>query len=41
MLKRTESLAPDTLVSLSGAGVRRGGRWLVRGVDLEVRAARS
>ncbi|MCG6113905.1 MAG: metal ABC transporter ATP-binding protein [Mesorhizobium sp.] len=37
MLKRTESLAPDTLVSLAGAGVRRGGRWLVRGIDLDVR----
>jgi len=37
MLKRTESLAPETLVSLAGAGVRRGGRWLVRGIDLDVR----
>lgn len=37
MLKKTESLAPDTLVSLEGAGVRRGGRWLVRGIDLDVR----
>jgi len=37
MLKRTESLAPDTLVSLAGAGVRRSGRWLVRGIDLDVR----
>lgn len=37
MLKRTESLAPETLVSLAGAGVRRSGRWLVRGVDLDVR----
>ncbi|MDA7948403.1 MAG: metal ABC transporter ATP-binding protein [Hyphomicrobiaceae bacterium] len=27
----------NTLVSLSGAGVERGGRWLVRGVDLAVR----
>jgi zinc transport system ATP-binding protein len=38
MLKKTDSLAPETLVALAGAGVRRGGRWLVRGVDLEVRA---
>lgn len=37
MLKRTENLTPETLVSLAGAGVRRGGRWLVRGVDLDVR----
>jgi zinc transport system ATP-binding protein len=37
MLKKTDRLSADTLVSLQGAGVRRGGRWLVRGVDLEVR----
>lgn len=27
----------DTLIMLQGAGVRRGGRWLVRHVDLSVR----
>lgn len=29
--------APRMLVSLSGAGLHRDGRWLVRGVDLEIR----
>jgi zinc transport system ATP-binding protein len=38
MLKKTDGLPQDTLVSLAGAGVRRGGRWLVRGVDLDVRS---
>jgi zinc transport system ATP-binding protein len=33
MLKRN-----DELVRLSGAGIQRGGRWLVRGVDLVVRS---
>jgi zinc transport system ATP-binding protein len=28
----------DVLVSLKGAGIERGGRWLVRGVDLQVRS---
>lgn len=37
MLDRTVSAPAETLVSLSGAGIRRGERWLVRGVDLEVR----
>ncbi len=38
------SAAPPTtgagkiLTALEGAGVRRGGRWLVRGIDLSVRA---
>ena len=27
---------PHRLVELSGAGVRRGGRWLVEGVDLAI-----
>lgn len=27
---------PDPLVSLSGAGIQRDGRWLVRGIDLAV-----
>ena len=26
----------DPLISLTGAGVERAGRWLVRGVDLSV-----
>lgn len=26
----------DSLIALKGAGVRRGGRWLVRGIDLTV-----
>ncbi|MGB0682220.1 MAG: ATP-binding cassette domain-containing protein [Magnetovibrionaceae bacterium] len=30
---------PDPLVCLAGAGVRRAGRWLVRGVDLALQAA--
>jgi zinc transport system ATP-binding protein len=29
--------AQDQLVSLKGAGIRRDGRWLVRGVDLSIR----
>jgi zinc transport system ATP-binding protein len=29
--------SPSPLVSLAGAGMQRSGRWLVRGVDLEVR----
>jgi zinc transport system ATP-binding protein len=29
--------SPSPLVSLAGAGMERSGRWLVRGVDLEVR----
>jgi zinc transport system ATP-binding protein len=29
---------PDPLVSLQGAGLQRGGRWLVRGVDFLVRS---
>ncbi len=29
---------PDPLVSLHGAGLQRGGRWLVRGVDLSIRS---
>lgn len=28
--------APDTLVSLFGAGIERSGRWIVRGVDFHV-----
>jgi zinc transport system ATP-binding protein len=28
----------DTLVTLSNAGIERGGKWLVRGVDFSVRA---
>ena len=28
----------DELVTLSGAGVRRGGRWLVKDIDLAIRA---
>lgn len=35
MLQKSE--AADALVTLRGAGVSRGGRWLVRGVDLSVR----
>jgi zinc transport system ATP-binding protein len=35
MLQKLEGA--DALVTLSGAGVLRGGRWLVRGVDLTVR----
>ncbi|MBX3530521.1 MAG: ATP-binding cassette domain-containing protein [Rhizobiaceae bacterium] len=35
MQERTKR--PEPLVTLAGAGVRRGGRWLVRGVDLAVR----
>ena len=27
----------ETLVEVAGAGVRRGGRWLVEGVDLKIR----
>ena len=30
--------SPSPLVSLAGAGMQRSGRWLVRGVDLEVRS---
>jgi zinc transport system ATP-binding protein len=37
MLKRAESEQPEVLVSMRGAGVSRAGRWLVRGVDLDVR----
>ncbi len=37
MLVRSDPTARETLVSMQGAGVRRAGRWLVRGVDLEVR----
>ena len=33
MLKKTE---PEILVSLKGAGVFRGGRWLVRGVEFDI-----
>lgn len=29
---------PDPLVTLRGAGLQRGGRWLVRGVDLSIRS---
>ena len=29
---------PDPLVTLNGAGLQRGGRWLVRGVDLSIRS---
>lgn len=29
--------ASETLIEMRGVGVRRGGRWLVRGVDLSVR----
>ena len=36
---RREAAAPDeTLVRVDAAGVRRGGRWLVRGVTFDVRA---
>jgi zinc transport system ATP-binding protein len=35
MLNRTQ-MQRERLISLSGAGVRRGGRWLVRGVDLDI-----
>jgi zinc transport system ATP-binding protein len=35
---RVDARTPsDELVSLSGAGVRRDGRWLVRGVDFSIR----
>ncbi|MHB2267256.1 ATP-binding cassette domain-containing protein [Aliihoeflea sp. PC F10.4] len=37
MLKRPES-SGETLVEMTGAGVHRAGRWLVRGVDMAVRA---
>ncbi len=37
MLKKTHDGPDQLLVSLSGAGVMRRGRWLVRGVDLDVR----
>ncbi|WP_329605596.1 metal ABC transporter ATP-binding protein [Rhizobium alarense] len=33
---QTETHLPPPLVSLSGVGVRRQGRWLVRGVDLTI-----
>src|SRR5690554_8198170 len=29
--------AAETIVTLEGAGVRRDGRWLVRGVDMTLR----
>lgn len=32
-----ERAAAENLISLSGVGVRRGGRWLVEGVDLTIR----
>ncbi len=36
---KPDGTRPDgVLVALAGAGVRRGGRWLVRGVDLTLRA---
>lgn len=34
---RSDLSTADTLVELSNAGIHRGGRWLVRGVDLMVR----
>ncbi|WP_025031664.1 ATP-binding cassette domain-containing protein [Nitratireductor aquibiodomus] len=40
MLEKSKSLAQtssDTLVEMHNAGISRGGRWLVRGVDLSVR----
>ena len=37
MLDRSPLDHADTLVTMTGAGVSRGGRWLVRGVDLSVR----
>lgn len=35
MLQKSEHSAP--LVTLSGAGIERAGRWLVRGIDLAIR----
>lgn len=40
MLMQTTASASqkgDELVTLAGAGIRRGGRWLVRGVDISIR----
>ncbi len=37
MLKRPE-ISGEALVQLTGAGVYRAGRWLVRGVDMSVRS---
>ncbi|MCQ1795159.1 ATP-binding cassette domain-containing protein, partial [Neorhizobium galegae] len=40
MLMSNRARAPKTesqLVSLSNAGIRRDGRWLVRGVDFSIR----
>ena len=36
MQKISDPAPRETLVSLKGVGVGRGGRWLVRGVDLDV-----
>lgn len=37
MLNRTSQQSDAQLVGLSNAGVRRQGRWLVRGIDLSIR----
>jgi len=37
MLTTADAGQPDPLVRLTGVGVRRSGRWLTRGVDLDVR----
>jgi zinc transport system ATP-binding protein len=39
MQEKTVLQKTDALVSLRGAGLDRSGRWLVRGVDLDVRPA--
>ena len=36
MLKNSDAASRETLVSLTDAGVRRAGRWLVRGVDFGI-----
>ncbi|TKT69137.1 zinc ABC transporter ATP-binding protein ZnuC [Aquamicrobium sp. LC103] len=37
MLEKNQDAPRDILVSLKGAGVFRGGRWLVRNVDFDIR----
>ena len=37
MLKKSDPAERDILVSLKGAGVFRAGRWLVRGVEFDIR----
>ncbi|MEO3997239.1 zinc ABC transporter ATP-binding protein ZnuC [Mesorhizobium sp. CAU 1732] len=37
MLKKSDAASRETLVSLKNAGVFRGGRWLVRGVEFDIR----